>query len=467
MPRSQVSVCIPARDHARFIAEAIASALTQEGVELEVLVHDDASTDATAAIVAGFDDARLRYRRHPQAVGVAANRNGLVAASRGAYLAWLDADDAYLPGALARQVGVLERNPGVALVHGGFEVIGEDGRRLRSWPAPFAADAIEPGGEAFRQLLASNEITTSTVVVRRSRLEDAGPFSDAAGRSSSDWDMWLRLALRGDVAYSAAAVARYRQHSASISHATARTGERLRCDVRVARGILRREVRRMPGGQDLRAVAHAGLATKAVARAGDAYSRGERRAALAAIALAVRLAPHAAGPVGPRLAAATLRGDDLACLHASRAVLARLARPLARTRHGRKIEAATRVDPDWQAALARIAAIVRRVVPADADLATVAKWDPTLLELSGRRGRQFPDLRRVSEGYPREDAVVIGHLEAIRREGVSHIVFPSASFWWLDHYEDFARHLRDRYATAWQDDDCAIYDLRHEEAGRA
>jgi hypothetical protein len=157
---------------------------------------------------------------------------------------------------------------------------------------------------------------------------------------------------------------------------------------------------------------------------------------------------------------ATARSDDQACLRTNRAILSRLARLLEGTRHGAKVDAAASVDPTWEATLHRIAQTVRRVVPADGNLATVAKWDPTLLHLSRRRGRQFPDLRAVPDGYPRNDATVIDHLEAARRDGVSHIVFPSASFWWLEHYSEFAGHLRERYANAWEDEDCAIYDLR-------
>ena len=456
---------IPVRDQGRFLGDAVASALAQEGVALEVLVHDDASSDDTAAVVGALRDPRVRYLRHASPLGVAENRNTLLAAARAPFMAWLDADDSYLPGALARQVAVLERLPSVSLVHGGVELVDEDGRRLRPWPAPFAADAVESGRDAFRQLLASNEITTSTVVTRRSAHVSAGPFSGAAGSSSSDWHMWLRLALQGDVAYTAAPVARYRQHERTISRTTAHTGERLRCDVRVAKRVLRRERAQLLGARALGRVANAALAAKALSHAGDAQARGERRAALAAVALAVRLAPGAVLPHALTLLGATARGDDAASLTVTREILARLAGRLAGTRHGAKVAAAARVDPVWEATLARIAETVRRVVPPDGNLATVAKWDPTLLRLSERRGRQFPDLGAVPDGYPRQDATVIRHLEAVRGEGVSHIVFPSASFWWLDHYTEFAGHLRDRYATAWRDADCAIYDIRESRVG--
>lgn len=459
MKPPDVSVCIPARDHGRFLREAVFSALAQDGVDLEVIIHDDASTDETAELVAGFMDPRISTRRHARPVGIAANRNSCLAVARGRHIAWLDADDAYLPGALARQLGVLDRHTGVALVHGGFEVVNEVGELQRRWPAPFASDAVEPSAEAFRQLLASNEITTSTVLARRSSLQAAGPFSSASGPSGSDWDMWLRLALRGDVAYTAAPVARYRQHEQSISHATVRTGKRLRCDMRIANRVLRNERARLPDGRELAHMSSAALAAKAISHAGDAQIRGSRRAALATLGHSARLAPQEVGRFVPALIRATVRHDDVAWLRLSTEVLTRLGRRLDGTRHGARIQASTAVDPEWEATLVRIASVVRRVVPPGSSVASVAKWDPTLLHLSHRRGQNFPDLRQVPEGYPRLSATLIEHLEVVRHEGISHLVFPSASFWWLEHYAAFASHLA-RYATTWHDADCRIYDVR-------
>ena len=202
-----VSVCIPVRNHAGYVGDAIESALSQEIDGLEVIVHDDASSAETGAAVRAADDGRVRYGRHAREVGVARNRDSCLRAARGRHVAWLDADDTYLPGMLARQVEVLEEHPDVGLVHGAFHVVDEHGRRLPDWLAPFEQDAFEPGSVAASLLLASNEITTSTVVVRRAVHDRAGAFGQSPRASSSDWAMWLRLALRADVAYTAAPVA--------------------------------------------------------------------------------------------------------------------------------------------------------------------------------------------------------------------------------------------------------------------
>ena len=460
MPTPLVSVCIPVRNHARYIGEAVASALSQDVDGLEVLVHDDASTDGTRAAAEAVGDRRLRYLRHPAPVGVARNRDSCLDAARGRHVAWLDADDAYLPGMLARQVAVLEDRPGVALVHGGFDVVDEDGRTLPDWPAPFGRDCVEPGAIAFSHLVASNEITTSTVVARRSSHRLAGPFGTAPRASSSDWACWLRLALHGDVAYTVAPVARYRQHADTISRGTSSSGGRLRCDVAVIRDLLLLERARLPDPRRTETTAFAALASKALAHAGDLLTRGDREASMRAVALAARLAPRPLAALAPRLLTGTARGDNLRCYRTGKAMLARLADVLEGTRYGARVRAAATGDPEWEALLVRAAEAVRRVVPQNACLGTVTKWDPTLLALSGRRGRNFPDRRRLPDGYPRDGAAAVEHLEQLRGEGLSHLVLPNASFWWLEHYPELAGHLEQRAVALWSDDDCRIYELR-------
>ncbi len=181
MPATRVSICIPTRNRAPQLGAALTSVLEQDVDGLEVLVHDDASADDTADVVAAFADERIRYVRHPVQVGTAANRNSCVQAARGRYLAWLDSDDERRPGSLRRQLAVFDEHPEVVLVHGGRELIDIAGRRLPDWPAPFAGDTIEPSGDAFRNLSAANELTTSTVVIRRDLHDRVGYFRPRSG----------------------------------------------------------------------------------------------------------------------------------------------------------------------------------------------------------------------------------------------------------------------------------------------
>jgi succinoglycan biosynthesis protein ExoO len=104
-----VSVIIAAWNAERTIARAIASACGQLGVDVEVIVADDASTDATAATVRSLDDPRVHYLARAANGGPGAARNTAIAAARGAWIAVLDADDALLPGRLAELIGIAAR----------------------------------------------------------------------------------------------------------------------------------------------------------------------------------------------------------------------------------------------------------------------------------------------------------------------------------------------------------------------
>jgi glycosyltransferase involved in cell wall biosynthesis len=455
-----VSVCIPTRNQARYLATAVESALGQPVEDLEVVVHDDASTDETAAVLAGFDDPRLRRVRHAAPLGIAASRNALLENARGEYIAWLDSDDRYTDGSLASRLGLLQDNPRVGLVHGAFDLIDDHDRPLRSWPAVHDEDTLQSGHAAFRELLQSNVITTSTVVARRSVHEAAGPFSEAVGRTSSDWDMWLRIALRADVAYTASVVASYRQHADSISRPALAAGERLRCDMAVARHVLQHERRRIPDPREAERLARTSLAAKAIGRAGELHTAGRGWDAAAAAALALRLSPRTGGLDAVKLLVAALRGDDYGFYRATRRINGRLGARLGDGRVGERLRAQAAADPLYERAVIRAASHVRRLTARDAQVATVTKWDPTLLRLSRRHGVQFPDRRQMPDGYPRRDPEVIGHLELLRRRGVTHLVFLQSTLWWLDHYPAFAEHLRGRYRLLHSDDDCVVWQLR-------
>lgn len=168
-----VSVVIPTHDRPARLARAVASVLDQTVSDLEVIVVDDGSRPA----VAGFDDDRVRVLRHDVALGAPAARNAGVAAGRGDVVAFLDDDDEWLPGKLARQLDVLESRPDVALV-GCHHA--EDGVPYRG-PTRCNAD----------QLRWSNFLgSTSFVAVRRSAVE--GPWFTADLPTCQDWDLWLR-----------------------------------------------------------------------------------------------------------------------------------------------------------------------------------------------------------------------------------------------------------------------------------
>jgi GT2 family glycosyltransferase/glycosyltransferase involved in cell wall biosynthesis/predicted O-methyltransferase YrrM len=114
----------------------------------------------------------------------------------------------------------------------------------------------------------------------------------------------------------------------------------------------------------------------------------------------------------------------------------------------------------------QIREVVLAVVPRHATVAVVSKGDQALLDLDGRTGWHFP---RRPDGvyaghYPRDSAAAIDHLEELRKSGVDFLVFPSTSFWWLEHYGDFRNHLDDRYRRVWADERCMVYGLNERAA---
>ena len=117
----RVSVIMPAYNYAQFIGAAIESVLGQSWQDWELIIVDDGSTDATPAVIAGFHDPRIRALRR-QNGGEAAARNSGLDLARGEYISFLDADDLYLPNALADRVAFLETHPeyGVVVCDGYF-----------------------------------------------------------------------------------------------------------------------------------------------------------------------------------------------------------------------------------------------------------------------------------------------------------------------------------------------------------
>ena len=125
--RPRVTVLMAAYNGAKLIGESLDSLLAQGFADFEVVVVDDASTDATADVVGAYADPRIRLLRNPENLGVVGTRNRAYAAARGEYIAILDQDDLSRPGRLAAQVAHLDSHPASALVATDIDII-EEGR---------------------------------------------------------------------------------------------------------------------------------------------------------------------------------------------------------------------------------------------------------------------------------------------------------------------------------------------------
>jgi glycosyltransferase involved in cell wall biosynthesis len=181
-----VSVIIPTFDRAAWLGEAIASVLAQTYPHLELLVVDDGSHDATPEIVQAFGPA-LTYIRQAHA-GVSAARNRGVEASRGALVAFLDSDDVWLPGKVAAQVALLQRQPQVHACYTD-EIWIRHGVRVN--PKQIHQ---KYSGWLFEPSLPRCIISPSSIMLRRTLWDQLGGFDEQLP-ACEDYDLWLRLTL--------------------------------------------------------------------------------------------------------------------------------------------------------------------------------------------------------------------------------------------------------------------------------
>ena len=189
MSAPQVSVLMPAHNAAPTIAEAIESVLAQTVADWELIIVDDGSADGTADIARRYADPRIRLLRQPRQ-GVAAARNRAAAESRGALLAFLDADDRFSPEKLAVQAALLASRVEVGSVYCAH-------RRVDAAGLPWSLQA-PPWEVGFRDLLLGFPFNPSAQMLRRQWHETIGGFRPGL-ELHEDRDYWLRQIQAGCV----------------------------------------------------------------------------------------------------------------------------------------------------------------------------------------------------------------------------------------------------------------------------
>jgi glycosyltransferase involved in cell wall biosynthesis len=219
-----VTVGIPSYNNAAHVGDALASALAQTYVRLQVLVIDDASTDGTFEVVSAVSDPRLRVLANERNLGAVGNWNRVVAEARGDYVKVLHGDDLLAPDAVSLQVEALEAHPEAVLATSRRRIVNETGTRVAtrgpSWP-----QGVRPGREALAEVArkGANLIgEPSAVLVRAKVLREVGGFDAAAGYVV-DLELWARLLLLGDLAFEPRALASYRVRPGQLSEAMAQT----------------------------------------------------------------------------------------------------------------------------------------------------------------------------------------------------------------------------------------------------
>jgi glycosyltransferase involved in cell wall biosynthesis len=209
----RTTVIITSFNYAEYLRQAIDSVLAQTDTDFELLIVDDGSTDESAAHARSYVDPRIQVVVQPHR-GTGAARNAGLRAARGRYVAFLDADDIWMPGKLAAQCAVLDRRADIGLVYARFGVIDADRRVLSSGRSFFGA---KPSGTIFRHLLTGNVIgTPSTICFRRDMVADGQLAFDETGAYTEDWHFYLRTALRTRIHYLPRTLAYHRQHSRNM-----------------------------------------------------------------------------------------------------------------------------------------------------------------------------------------------------------------------------------------------------------
>ncbi|MFQ5850235.1 MAG: glycosyltransferase family 2 protein [Candidatus Binatia bacterium] len=222
MPK--ISVIIPTYNHAKYLPEALDSILNQTYKAFEIIVVDDGSTDNTKEIVARYRD-KIRYAYQQNGKQAKARNTGITISS-GEYIAFLDADDVWMPEMLELQVRLLDQNPGIGLVFADAEVFRDEITKETSfWLTRRFGDELvactDEVPDAFQRLIEKNFIPTGTVVVRRVCFDTVG-FFDESLPPAEDKDMWLRIARRFKIKCNPQILLRKRGYSTSDSEVVKR-----------------------------------------------------------------------------------------------------------------------------------------------------------------------------------------------------------------------------------------------------
>lgn len=301
--RPTVAALVPVYGAAPYLAEALDALLAHEPRPDAVVVVDDGSPEPPR-LAPRHARACTLVRRERRGGPAAARTTALEHAGGAELIALADADDAWRPGKLAAQLEALAAHPEAALCFGRAEIVGPDGRPTgERWEEP-APGVLEPD-PLGRLLYERNPIPASSVLLRRSALEQAGGFAGPAALGS-DLDLWLRLVRRGaPFVFEPRAVIAYRRHAGGLTGNVAALAEASLAIHGAHESLVDEATRRRVRVRDLAALArgHARERRFAEARAAlheaAALAPLARRERLLALALRVPLARAALGRRDP------------------------------------------------------------------------------------------------------------------------------------------------------------------------
>ena len=207
--KPDVSVCIPAYNHGKYIRECITSVLNQDYKDLEVVITDDFSTDGTVNAILPFVSDTVRLFRNDKNCGPGAAANNSIRNSRGDFICYFNSDDAFLPSKIGKQRKVLDENPEIGAVFSFVEYMDDESRTI---PGPSLKG--NRSKESWLRLFfyEGNFLSAPTVMIRRSILDKIGLF-DHRLVQAQDFDLWIRLCLEAEIHVIEEPLIRYRIRS--------------------------------------------------------------------------------------------------------------------------------------------------------------------------------------------------------------------------------------------------------------
>lgn len=216
----QYSICIPTFNSSATISRTLNSALEQDFEDFEVVVSDDGSTDDTLALLREREDDRLRILPTHTRLGLVENWNRALTAARGNYACMLNHDDVLLPAYLRRIDTAIRTNEGVGLAFTDMCVINEQDQIIGGHWAPAALPEQDTvwSGNRFAELMLThgNLVPSCSAMFERTLAIELGGF-DSRVYYTLDFEMWLRIALRADVAYVSEPLLHWRRRPGQVT----------------------------------------------------------------------------------------------------------------------------------------------------------------------------------------------------------------------------------------------------------
>jgi teichuronic acid biosynthesis glycosyltransferase TuaG len=207
-----LSVIIPVFNRDLFIEQCVNSVLNQniQGCSYEVIVVDDGSTDDTAKVLSKFKD-KIKYIRIVNSGRPAVPRNAGLKIAKGELVAFQDSDDIWLENKLRDQLKDFRKSN--VLAYANASIVDENNQKIGR---NLIKNSQAHSGMVFKYLLKENFVSTLTVIANKKILLNLGGFNESKDYLE-DYDMWLRMSLKGKFIYTPKTLARYRIHKSNIS----------------------------------------------------------------------------------------------------------------------------------------------------------------------------------------------------------------------------------------------------------